>query len=220
MKSITKLLIVSALITLSAGVNAQNFGLKAGLNFSNSYQKFKNTILSDDYKMNTGFMIGPVAEFEIIKYLSVETGLLLSVKGYSSNSNISINETEISSGDYNLSLYYLTIPVTAKANFSLGGLKAFVAFGPYFSYAVSGMEKVDATLLGNTTTTESNEIWKTDDNPGYKRTDFGISFGPGIQINQIVVSATYDYGIANVWEGNSDLLKANRNICLSVGYMF
>ncbi len=88
---------------------------------------------SDDFNMNPGFHLGATINFPYSDVFSIETGLLLSTKGYNiKGENININ----------LNLMYLDIPINAKASFELGDIKMYGLLGPYIGLGISGKNKI------------------------------------------------------------------------------
>ncbi len=121
MKTFTKILVVVTLLTIVTESKAQIVGIKAGLNLANMVIKNDNMTMSEDFTMNPMFHVGPTLEFPLGEVLSFETGLLLSVKGY--------NYDEGQHDKTNL--FYLDVPLRAKATFDIGGIGIYGAAGPY-----------------------------------------------------------------------------------------
>lgn len=221
MKNLVKLLVVVIAFTMTTEIFAQNFGIKGGLNLSNMLVKDDDDTYSDDFKMKPGFHIGATAEFPLTGIFSFETGLLLSTKG----SKMSEEETfmgETYKYESKLTLFYLDIPLSAKASFDLGGTKIYGVFGPYLSYGLSGKSKYEETFDGETESDEEDIKWGSDeDESDLKRLDFGLTMGAGVEINSIQIGLSYALGLANIspyTDGGSKI--NNRVLGLSVGYKF
>ena len=134
MKNLVKLfLIVIAIMMATDKLFSQEFGIKAGLNLSNMHMVY-DRMLSNDSNMKTGFHIGATAEFHLTEIFSLETGLLLSTKGF-------IEEVK----DFNYKVIfnplYLDIPLTVKASSYIGGTKVYGMFGSYVGIGLSGKIK-------------------------------------------------------------------------------
>lgn len=216
-----KLLIVGIAFIMATESYAQTFGVKAGLNLSNMLAKDDDDTYSDDYKMNPGFNIGATAEFPITEMFSFETGLLLSTKGFKiSEEETFMGETWKFEGKMNL--FYLDIPLTAKASFNLGGTKIYGVFGPYIGMGISGKNKVEFTAMGETETDEKDIKWGSDeDEDDLKRFDFGLTMSAGIEISSIQFGLSYGLGLANISPYTDGGTKfSNRVLGISVGYKF
>jgi outer membrane protein W len=213
MKYLVKLFVVVIAFTMITDeLLAQNFGLRGGLNLADMLLKVED--VSYDAKMVPGFHIGVTAEFPISKILSFETGLLLSTKG-----------SKISEKDVNYefeekdNLLYLDIPLTGKARFDVGGVNIYSVFGPYVGMGLSGKYKVKEKESGVTVTYEDDIEWGSDGD--YKRLDFGLTLGAGVEISSIQIGLTYNLGLANIspyTEGGTKV--QNRVLGISVGYKF
>ena len=134
MKDLVKLfLMVIAIMMATDKLFSQEFGIKAGLNLSNMHMVY-DRMLSNDSNMKTGFHIGATAEFPLTEIFSLETGLLLSTKGF-------IEEVK----DFNYKVIfnplYLDIPLTVKASSYIGGTKVYGMFGSYVGIGLSGKIK-------------------------------------------------------------------------------
>ena len=221
MKNVIKLLIFVLVVSMTTGAFSQNFGLKGGLNLSNILAKDDNTTYSDDFKMNPGFHIGATAEFPFSDMFSFETGLLLSTKGYK------ISEEETFMGKkiemkIKTNLFYLDIPLTAKASFDLGDAKVFGLFGPYIGMGLTGQSKTVTTIDGKTEKEKEDVEWGSEKGKSdLKRLDFGLTIGAGVEIDLFQIGLGYNLGLANISPYNDGGMKINnRVIGLSVGYKF
>lgn len=200
-----KFFIVVALLAIATGSYAQTFGVKAGLNLSNMVIKDDDHTYSDDYEMKPGFHLGPIAEFPINDMLTFETGLIISAKGFKYSED---------SYDMKLNLYYLDIPLTAKASYDAGFGKIYGLLGPYLGIGLSGK-----SVYGD----EDEPVdWGSDsDDDDLKRPDFGLTVGAGVEINSILVGLSYNFGLANISPDSDGGFKINnRVIGISVGYKF
>ena len=201
---------------------AQNIGLKGGLNLSNMLFKEDGETYSDDFKMRPGFNIGATAEFPLSEMFSFETGLLLSTKGF----NYSLEESEMGESfklESNINLLYLDIPIVAKSSFDLGyDKKIFATFGPYVGIGISGKSKIKMTYDGETESDEETIEWGSDEESSdFKRLDFGLTIGAGVEINSVLIGLNYSLGLANIspYTDNGNMIN-NRVLGLSVGYKF
>ena len=211
MKNLMKLLFVFVLFSMTTQIYGQTITVKGGLNLSTMNVKDDDDTYSDKFKMKPGFHIGATAEFPITEAVAFETGLLLSTKGYKAN------EKETYGGEtyeYNesVNLLYLDIPLLAKAYFDIGEAKIFGAFGPYIGYGLSGKSKYDYTGSGETHSEEEDIKWGSGDEDYFKRLDFGLSAGAGIEMNSIVIGLSYNLGLANISSDTSNGMKGSNRV--------
>jgi hypothetical protein len=134
--------------------------------------------------------------------------LILSSKGYKYDEN-EWKETS--------NLYYLDIPLNAKTYFDVGGQKVFVTLGPYLGMGLLG--KCKSEVDGES---ESEDVkWGSSDEDDYKRLDFGVAAGAGIELNTIRIGVSYGLGLANISPTTEGGFKiSNRVIGISVAYIF
>ncbi len=209
-KKLTKILMVVALATFSFQSFAQTFGVKAGLNMSNTSKIYDD----DDSKMLMGFHVGATAEIEVADAFSVETGLILSTKGEK-------NDYENAAGkDVTVKTVpmYLEIPINGKYGIDLGGKKLYFAAGPYLAFGIGGKYKSDG---------ESEKIdWGNDEEKDdMKRLDFGLNIGAGVEFGAIGIGVQYGLGLTSVMPKSEELdnnddykYPKNRVIGISVSY--
>ena len=225
MKNLVKLfLIVIAIMMATDKFFSQEFGIKAGFNSSNMHIVYDDMI-SIDANMKTGFHIGATAEFPLTEIFSLETGLLLSTKGFILKQ---LFTEEVDGYNYeskvNLSPLYLDIPITAKASFDTGGgTKIYFVFGPYVGIGLSGTIKGEEIISfkdGVTTSYENDIEWGSDIDSDFKRMDFGLIMGAGVELNSIQIGLNYSLGLPNILPKNNIVKFRNRVLGISVGYKF
>jgi Outer membrane protein beta-barrel domain len=217
MKNLAKLFPVILLTAMITASDAQTYMIKGGLNLSNMLFKDDDHMYSQDFKMNTGFHVGATIEIPLVDYVTLETGLLLSTKGYETEGNIG-DATYKSS----LDLYYLDIPITWKGYLNVGKTKVFAAIGPYVDIGLNGTDKIEITLNGQTETVEEKIDWGSEEaEADFKRMDMGLIFGGGIEFKQVQLGVSYNLGLVNIlpYQGYGMLVK-NRVLSISLGYLF
>lgn len=201
MKNLMKLFVAVIAMTIATGSLAQEYGIKVGLNLANQLAKDDNETYSDDFAMKPGFHLGVTAEFPVTEMIYFETGLIFSQKGYKYDGDF---------GDFTVNLNYLEIPLMGKALFDLGDLMVYGQLGPYIGLGLTGKYKND----------DDEDIdWGSDDDDDYKRLDFGLNIGAGIQINNITIGASYGLGLMNISPIDRGGFQINnRVIGVSLGY--
>jgi len=212
MEKIAKLLVVVVLCGMTHELHAQNFGIKAGLNLANVHSTINGDVVSENYKSNTGFNLGLTAEYPITKLISFETGLMLSTKGFSIKEDGFLADYSATT-----SLYYLDIPLTAKAAYKIGGIKVFANIGPYVGVGLLGKINSDGNVLGISGSEESEVEWGEEGD--LKRLDYGLTFGAGVEFGKFSVGASYELGLADISTNSYDVTN-NRVTSISLGYKF
>ncbi len=198
-----KLIYFVALMLLVQIVNAQTFGIKGGINFANIAYSGGGTTVTE--KSITGVHFGPIMDFPLQENLSLNTGLLFSIKGSKSeDSYAGMSYTTTTT------LNYLVVPINLGYKFPIDkSTKLLIQAGPYLGYALSGKVKDSGG---------STDI-KFGEKGGAKRLDMGLGFGAGVELGSLVVSLNYELGLANI-EDSSDYKVKNKVLQISLAYMF
>ncbi|RLT78581.1 porin family protein [Bacteroides acidifaciens] len=207
-----KVLLFFVLVAMSVvSVNAQDnlkWGVMAGMNVS------KYTITGFDSRI--GFHAGVKAELGLSQEASgayMDFAALLTLKG------AKIDGGSIASIKFNP--YYLEVPVHVGYKYAVND--DFVLFGnvgPYIAVGLFGKAKakVDGNIadLGELGTNSASEDIFGDD--GLKRFDFGLGLKAGVEFSKkYQLAISYDFGLVEVAK---DLGMKNRNLMISLGYMF
>jgi len=220
MNKLIKILIIPFLGLFIQPLNAQTFGLKAGLNMSTMFEKDDQYTYSNNYTYNPGFHIGLTLDIPFNQVISFEPALMFTTKGTKyeiSESGIVLN------GKANL--YYIDVPLNFKLGFKLdrrGSNKVFFTAGPYIGYGITG--KLEASVDFNGQSESDSEDVKWGDNAeedNFKNLDYGMTAGAGIELSALTFGVFYDYGFANISAYQENGLNAqNRVLKISIGYRF
>ena len=214
-----KLIFLSVLACWTMGMSAQEYwdgsrpdhrftiGVRAGVNFS----KQNNNGDGADMDYRVGFKAGVEADLNIVRSLSVNTGVYYTQKGYKSEYS-----------DYRGSLKttdnvgYIEIPVLASYRVKLSDAAQFqLNVGPYFAFGVSGKQKVKSTFAGQ----DDYEIDSFDEYDGMKKSDIGIHAGAAVTYNNMYIGISYERGLKNV-SNKTGADFSNGSIGISIGYNF
>lgn len=218
MKTMLKFLCGVILIVLTLPTFAQSFGIKGGLNLAKMLAKDDDENMSDEFKMNPGFLVGLTAEFPVAENTSFETGLFISTKGFRMNEEDTYNGTTYTFKS-KANLLYLDIPLMAKAYFDAGPSKIYGAFGPYIGYGLSGKIKSEMKGGGETETEEEDVEWGSGEDNNLKRLDYGLMVGVGIEVSSLQIGLNYSLGVANIASTTENGSKANnRVLSITVGF--
>lgn len=222
MNNIIKTFLVVVAMTVTTGLLAQNFGVRAGLNLSSVNINLQEELFTTkETSGRTGFHVGAIVDFPIAGILSLETGLFLSQKGYTYSEKTEVLGISLESTlDYNL--FYLEIPVLPKVTFDLGGAKLFGILGPYAGFGVAGNIEYEFKSASSTTVDESDISWGSEEGrDDFRPFDYGLVAGAGLELSAIQIMVTYSVGLADISTGSSgDSPIYNRVLGVSVGYNF
>lgn len=191
MKKIAFLIII-AVCGLSQ-VHAQNFGVKAGYNYS--------TFSGETSSISTieglsGFYIGGLVELPISNMLSIQPELIFSRQGVDLRQGL--KNLSIRTDTSEIRLDYLNIPVMAKVN--LGPI--FLEGGVQFGFLVN-KPKVDSYIA-------NVYLRNLLDKDSYNSFDFGVGAGLGVKLNQrFFVETRYTYSLTNVFDPNDRHFKSS-----------
>ena len=192
MKKIFGALMIAVCIGMAMPAQAQiHFGVKGGLNLSKA--SFSN--VSENFKKDnfTGFIIGPMAEFNIpIVGLGVDASLLFAQRG--------VKVTPEGADEYTVKQNGLDIPVNLKYNIGLGSLLGlYIAAGPDFYFDFEKKSGIDK-----------------------KKAEVGINVGAGVKLlNHLQVGANYNIPLGDTAkiEGTDGSYKT-KTWQVSVAYIF
>ena len=191
MKKIAFLIIIA--VCGFSQVRAQNFGVKAGYNYS--------TLSGETSSISTieglsGFYIGGLVELPISNMLSIQPELIFSRQGVDLRQGL--KNFSIKTDTSEIRLDYLNIPVMAKVN--LGPI--FLEGGVQFGFLVS-KPKVDSYIA-------NVYLRNLLDKDSYNFFDFGVGAGLGVKLNQhFFVETRYTYSLTNVFDPNDKHFKSS-----------
>lgn len=191
MKKIAFLIIIA--VCGFSQVRAQNFGVKAGYNYS--------TFSGETSSISTieglsGFYIGGLVELPISNMLSIQPELIFSRQGVDLRQGL--KNLSIRTDTSEIRLDYLNIPVMAKVN--LGPI--FLEGGVQFGFLVN-KPKVDSYIA-------NVYLRNLLDKDSYNSFDFGVGAGLGVKLNQrFFVETRYTYSLTNVFEPNDKHFKSS-----------
>ena len=182
-------------------------GVRAGANFS----KQNNNGDGADMDYRIGLKTGVEADLNIVRSLSVNTGVYYTQKGY--KSEYSDYRGSLKTTD---NVSYIEIPVLASYRVKLSDAAQFqLNIGPYFAFGVSGKQKVTSTFAGQ----ENYEIDSFDEYDGMKKSDIGIHAGAAVTYNNMYIGIGYERGLKNV-SNKTGADFNNGSIGISIGYNF
>lgn len=211
MKSLLNLSFVAILITIALDSSGQTFCIKGGLNLSDTHFIIDDGF--DEPKMNPGFHLGPVMELDLNNDFSIETGFLITTKGFKINSSLPDETGVEETYKVNTNLYYIDVPFNIKAKLRLNGFEIYGSAGPYMGIGIKGKGKLE---LGDEKETSTIKFGP-DEN--VKRLEFGLNFGGGLEFSHFLFGLNYGLGLTNTSQQEGVKAK-NRVLSISVGYKF
>lgn len=246
MKKLNVLLSLLILVGIAFSAKAQvEFGIKAGANFSNISQDFKDSDFEMTTKIKPGFHLGVIADVPFSDNFSFQPGLLYSSKGYNldiekSMENIlgePLPDGASIDGYFRGTFNYIEVPL----NFAFKANDFQIFAGPYVALGLSGKQKYDFTIkyMGFSSSDDDEMKLKPvfgevkaedldDDEDAFTALDYGINAGVGYKVGPVLIQAGYSLGLGNMtplYEGDSDSDRAdykisNRVITLSASFFF
>jgi len=203
-------------------LNAQNIGLKfglnlAGLNFGHDLQSQFDAVDAESKTM-MGLTGGVSFAFELSETVDLDVGLSFTQRG-----NTWLIPSFIGDGNDELSRTLNFIDIAPLFKFNYAG-DFSVLIGPYVGYAISGTDDVYEidNALNYTIVTEPIEDFEAAE---INTLDYGLNFGASYVINDVVdIRAGYSLGFANLNAAEDqedvDVSTTSNGLYLTVGYLF
>ncbi|MEO6524084.1 MAG: porin family protein [Mucilaginibacter sp.] len=209
------LLLLSLSLSISLTYAQTKFGVIAGLNLASISSTSSGSSISSSSL--AGFHVGAFADFELSKSVSIQPGVLFSLKGGSDESTQSSGSYSVHATD-KLTLNYVEIPVNIFYHIPVSIGKIFLGGGPYVALGLSGKEKV--TYTGSVSGNAEANVTFGSNSGDVKNPDFGLNLGAGIALqNNLLFKVGYGIGIANL-SNTSGTTSHNNVFGISVGYSF
>ncbi|WP_375435770.1 porin family protein [uncultured Hymenobacter sp.] len=198
--------ILALLFLLLAGASQTQaqFGIKAGVN--NAVLDGQNINMDTDYK--TTYHVGAFLRLPIVGPLSIQPEVLYSLQGSQFKSAVA---------NYDSKLHYLNIPVLAHVKVGPVYAEAGPQFGVLLGARENGTLRISAA-------DGYGPVDRTADN-NYKKNDFALAAGAGLELGSVIIGARYTAGINNINDvddlnGANDPRLKNRVIQAFVGIKF
>ena len=199
MKSTIKLLVATALVTLSLSANAQGFQI--GYINQTTTSSISNVESSNSLD---GVQAGLTYDLSVQGPVSLNYGLTYAYLFKNSTNSLSTSNT---------TAHQLDLPVRLVANFPISeDLKVFVYGGPNFSYVLAN--KTKTTVAGISVTSDLYN-----DNSDISQFNLQAGVGGGLSFGKIILKVGYDWGLIDL--NATDLVKRNTNaLTASIGVRF
>ena len=225
-----QLIAVATMVCSIMSVQAQESHLyiKGGVNFANVSTTNDGRI--DNANMLTSFHAGFMGDLPLGKVLAVQPGLIFTGKGTKSESGSSSSATYYKATS---NPYYIELPVNlvAKIPLSKEDMNFFVGAGPYIAMGIAGKNKTEGKAFGVAFSGEDKIKFSNDDPTtlnnqegagfGYmRRFDYGLNGTAGFEVNNLLLSVNYGYGLAKINSVASNDNDKNKHRVLSVSVGF
>lgn len=165
------------------------FGPRVGINLANYTESENGTSFDPRF----GLQYGVLAEANLIEYISVQSGLMISGKGFRLENSQTSVETAVNP-------VYLEIPINGVFRYETGNNALFGTVGPYFGFGVAGKSRVD--LNGDT----SDDKLEFGENNQPNAVDIGFGLGGGVELpingSPMQLGVNYAIGITNASDGS------------------
>jgi Outer membrane protein beta-barrel domain len=190
-------------------------GVKAGVTANRLQVSNDQLEVATSEKYQFGYCAGVLVGVPFANHLLFESGLLYAAKG--SSRDFEYNNSTVSQ-QFN----YIQLPLQLKHIAQNGKLHFFFQGGAYLGMALNGKRKITQRPVGAAAESSSEDLSFGDaPEDTYKRLDYGLTSGFGIQIRAWDLGLTYDLGLANISKNRKNgLSMKNRGVGLFLAYGF
>ena len=205
-----------------------NIYVKGGVNLANISTTNDGRI--DDANMLTSFHIGVMGDVPLGKVLTLQPALYFTGKGSKTQNG---NPSDASYFKATSNPYYVELPVNLVAKIALPGEGSnfFIGAGPYVAMGVAGKNKVEGKIFGIGFSNKENIDFSNDDPTTFeeqegaglgslRRFDYGVNATAGVQLNNVLFSLNYGYGLAKINAVGDDEDDKNKHRVLSFSFGF
>jgi hypothetical protein len=205
-----KIALIFVLACVFIPLRAQfRYSFQGGLNVTTQIAKNYNA----DYAKNLfliGFNAGPAIDYMWGLHFSLHSGIILENKGTRGHVELAGK-----TADGVNRLLYLDVPLLARWNFKAVGTVFFVEAGPYTGFGLRGKAGIETA-----DTTRSWVIkWGKDPQDNFRRFDYGVVGGAGLEWNRFSLEGCFAYGLANIYAlSQTGYIIEQRAFSVRIGY--
>jgi hypothetical protein len=227
MKKVYKLILIISLLFIGINASAQygsplRFGVKAGLNLNSASMDIKNVAIKN---LKIGYDVGLTAEYQMSDLFYLQSGAYFTTKGAVLKSEKA--SSDIKNWKNSVNLQYVQVPLLASFKLEMvTDTKLFVNMGPYFAYGIGGKTIVKNDYTDADTPSTKDEYNSFDDSY-FKKFDFGLMYGAGIEFEKFVYGIQFEFGLLNIAEKSNGLNPQintkgfkNKGVSFNIGYKF
>ncbi|MEO5684024.1 MAG: porin family protein [Chitinophagaceae bacterium] len=220
--------LTAMLFTFGAYAQEGNVYLKGGFNLANVSINSDGRI--DDAKSLSSFNVGIMGDVPLGRLLALQPGLLFTGKGTKTQSGQPSDATYFKASS---NPFYIELPLNMVIKIPLGSKSSslFVGAGPYAAIGVAGKNKTEGKSFGVAFNSSENIQFSNDDPTTFdeqegagfgimRRFDFGLNGTAGLQLNGLLLSVNYGYGLTkiNSVEANNDDQNKHRILSFNIGF--
>lgn len=190
-----------------------SIGITTGLNLP--WQYFKGDYGKYRFDIFPSFNVGLVGEVSISKKLILQPSLIMSGKG-GQGSSLYNNSTF----SRKIRLYYMELPLIFNYAITVNSAKILIGAGSSFAWGFSGS---DRQYMNNNFSFEYDAFESY-----FKKFDAGIICQAAYRKKALMVSAFYNFGVANIFNndnpnlvpGSEHIIWKNNVVGISLAYLF
>ncbi len=234
MKKLSLLIIVVGLLFSFQSFAQMRIGIKAGGNLSKMTFNIDEDVAHEPAtKSKIGYHFGIITDIVLLKNkLSLQPELLYSNKGFSIDLTKELDDIYENSkienieGSARFNYNYIELPI----NFVYKNSGFQISFGPYVALGISGKYNQDFSFTRDGKEMEASDVFYEEDSYElkpvfgevgndtykdflnndeilhlYRALDYGVNLGIGYQIEKVLLTASYSFGLNNLTpEYNAD----------------
>jgi hypothetical protein len=204
----------AGIATLAIAESPVSFTVRAGLNINSLYG---DGVKGEEFGSKVGFNVGGLLGYGFTDMWGLQAGLLLNTRGAQGK------EDDVK---YGYSIYELQVPVFFTGTFAINDdLKVKANVGPTFGIGLAGKHFITVDGKDYTKEEGNENIYKKADGvekAAFKRFNFGIAAGAGVEFRSIYLGVGYDLGLSNLNNYDSDSKYAVKtgSFTINVAYTF
>ncbi|HTL08164.1 MAG TPA: porin family protein [Chitinophagaceae bacterium] len=224
------IVITLAAVIFSVGLFAQDGSvfIKGGYNLANVSVTPDGSI--DKAAALSSFNIGIMGDVPLGRFLALQPGILYTGKGTKAQSG---QPTDASYYKATSNPYYIEVPLNLVIKLPLASRNSSLFFGagPYAAIGVAGKNKTEGKLYGVAFNSSEHISFSNDDPTTFneqegagfgimRRFDFGLNGTAGLQLNTVMLSVNYGYGLTkiNSTEANNNDSNKHRVLSFNIGF--
>lgn len=219
----TSCILIAAILAITSYAQESNIFVKGGVNIANI--SIADNGSYDDANSLVSFHAGLIADLPVSKYFSFQPGLLFTGKGTKAQKGQPSDATYFKSTS---NPYYVELPVNLVAKIPLASKESnfFLGAGPYIAAGIGGKNKSQGKIFGASFNSEKSIDFSNDDPTTLdyeegaglgiiKRFDYGLNGTAGFELNSLLLSVNYGYGLAKLNSGSNNNNDKNKHRVLS-----
>ena len=202
--------------------------IKGGFNLANVTVSSDGRI--DDAKALPSFNVGIMGDVTLGRFLALQPGLLFTGKGTKTQSG---QPGDASYFKASSNPYYIEVPLNLVIKLPLASRSSsfFFGAGPYAAIGVAGKNRSEGNLYGVGFKNSSNIQFSNDDPTTFdeqegadfgvmRRFDFGLNGTAGLELNGLLLSVNYGYGLTkiNSIAANDNDKNKHRVLSFNIGF--